>query len=367
MEVLQMSEVNAEARRVQLDRIGLELTQGVERQIRRRRVLRTRVIAGFLAVGAICAATVSGLTVNGSDTASPAAAQVLQKAARAAGFTPGPIPPGRYLYTERVGILQFRVTDPRSGLAYTYEFRRTGAEWVGHDYSVLVVVPNQSQQPQFPTAQDRANWEAAGSPPLKSPFAGEGFERTMPPGSYRDALLVWTFDPAPGKDLLGVYGLTGNELSAGASSQGRFNRLVRRHVRGVTKRLSRRGASTAQIERDTDRATFSLVLQLVGHSRVSQSPRVRAALLNLAGTLRNMSVDPGFTDRLGRRGVAVRQTQSYDLVVFDPDTFVINELHLKTKPLASPKPGEPVPTAAINDFRYAFVDHQRELPPEATP
>jgi hypothetical protein len=372
MEVSQMSEVDLEERKAELDRIGLALRKGIEREIAKR-TRRRRVLTGAVLLVVLGLATVTGVTRIGSNAAPPAAAQVLEEAARAAAINPNQIPPGRFLYAEELRSYTNTTADPRSHLAYRWGFHYSIEQWVARDLSgYLRFTPLIG--PDFPTAKDRANWEASGRPELLKPQLPSGREGNVPPGWFFGLRMYTAEDFRFIRGVLRAYRLSARELLDLSRSQTRFDRVVRGRVRAVTAELSRKGTPSHRIERDADRATFSLVLELISNTRGGHSSRLQAALLRLAASLHSITVDLHFKDRLGRPGIAVKapfppilkRGFGWNLIAFDPETFVVTEIQSTTR--VTPGPGENLEPRAqsVEDFRYELVDHLRERPSGAT-
>lgn len=255
---------------------------GRHRPARRRRTAIAIAAAGV----AIGIAVPIALPGGGTGGAEPAAAALLHRVAlRAAQQPPEPAPePGQYLYTRSES---FSTSVYVAGEGTTFLFRQpnTRESWIGPDGSGRIL--NASGAVTFPTAEDQATWIAAGSPDL--------YENLTDDESYGPGELLsldYTDLPTDPEELLDL--------------------IERREVIG--------GPSG-------DWETFAIIGDLLRET--STSPKVRAALYQVAAELPGVELVGRVVDGAGRAGVAVAYTNwdseapSRRELIFDPTTAAL--------------------------------------------
>lgn len=152
---------------------------------------RIGLAASSVAAVGIAVALVTQVVPDGVSNPSSAAAAELTHLASIASALPSISAPqaGQFQYTESVGVS----TDTYGGTpAFNVDVQIHRQIWVGLDGSgrILQTVSN----PSFPTAQDRANWLAQGSPPLTT----EPVDRTFGPSGFTDGPVnLWTLPTDP--------------------------------------------------------------------------------------------------------------------------------------------------------------------------
>jgi hypothetical protein len=139
------------------------------RRWRRSHRLLVRAAAVVLVAGAAAGA---GVLLQPGSPAGPgsAAATVLRQLATVAASQPMPsVPgPGQYLYVDSEEAYTTGTdTSPSGGAGYTALVPENRQIWQATNGSGRIL--ESYGQPLFLTAQDRANWEAAGSPPFPHP------------------------------------------------------------------------------------------------------------------------------------------------------------------------------------------------------
>lgn len=240
---------------------------------RRRRWLAVPVVA--VAVAATAVAVL--VSTTGSSTASAAAA-TLRKAATVAQAQAPLIPgPGQFVYTKSVDAYINTVV-PAGGAdaAYNVLVPHVREVWLGRNGGRVYQT---NGTPQFPTAQDRQRWMAAGQPEL-----------TEPP---MDAKL----SPTPPLDLPTDVNALYDRLKREASAPGDDNPL------------------------------YLEMFTLVGDSlrETAATPAQRAALYEVAARLPGVQLLGPLKDSVGRPGVAVAMTADgvRHTLIFDPATSAL--------------------------------------------
>jgi hypothetical protein len=252
---------------------------------RRPRRRRRTVIAIAAAGLAIAIAVPIALPGGGTGGADPAAAALLHRVAlRAAQQPPEPAPgPGQYLYTrsESASTHLYVVGD---GTTFMFKQPSVHQSWTGPDGSGRILY--ESGAATFLTDADRAKWIAAGSPDL-----------------YENA----TEDEFFGPD--GLWYADYSDLPTDPEEL--FEVIERREIVGV-------GGPNGDWE------TFVIIGDLLRGTYTS--PKVRAALYQVAADLPGVELVGRVVDSTGRPGVAVAYTKlnsdapSRMELIFDPRT-----------------------------------------------
>ena len=102
-----------------------------------------------------------------------------------------------------------------------------------------------------------------------------------------------------GTKVVNAYGMEMGRLRTLAGQGEPFRSYVLSHVKDVTERLGGAGKSQESIDRDTDQATFSLVMELYSLGNGLLEPKLEAALLDLGSHLKGLRFAKT-TDALGR-------------------------------------------------------------------
>jgi hypothetical protein len=255
-----------------------------EGKSRRRRWVVRSAAAVVVLVGA--ASGVSVLLRPGSP-ASPgtAAAAVLTKLARVAADQPVPSAPGpgQYLYVDSVETYtDGSSSGPSGGPGFTVLLPEHRQIWIAPDGSGQI--RETFGQPTFLSAQDRANWEADGDPPI--PHAPT--DMSFGPGGLEDGPTdLWK--------------LPMNPAALGAE-------IASRKIEGGPPGPAEDFTQVADLLRETD-----------------ASPALRSALYQVAAGLPGVESLGTVTDHSGRTGVGVAYVNDglrHELI-FDPETSAL--------------------------------------------
>ena len=252
--------------------------------VSRRRRWVVRVAAVALVVGA---AGGTGVLLQPGSPAGPAsaAAAVLNHLALVAADQPVPTAPGpgQYLYVDSVAAYTDTAgTSPSGGARYTVLLPEKRQIWIAANGSGRIL--ETFADPNFPSARDRANWEAAGSPPIQHPPADMSFG----PGGLVD-----------GPTNLSRLPTNPSALAAEISS---------RKIEGGPLGPAEDFTQVADMLRETD-----------------ASPALRSALYQVAAGLPGVEALGTVTDHSGRRGVGiacVNKGLRHELI-FDPKTSAL--------------------------------------------
>jgi hypothetical protein len=301
-----------------------------------------------------CAAVVAGAAVTagtqiGSNGVEPAAAQVLEQAARADADR-AKARAGRFFYTE---TLVSTTTQTGSG-AFTNS-QKTEL-WAGADGSgVQVAHPQEVAVP--PAASPAPPSEGttgsvqpggaapqAGAPVLAPQKKGATRVRRYRKGTIEPGELG-SFDTSFRDSLLRQFDLTAVGLARSASNQPAFNAQLLAAVRHVVARLKPGGDHDEAVSRQA----FLLVTGLLGQWGEPMTDRLRSALFRFAATLDGIEVDKNFSYRQ-RTGIALSSGNAR--IVLAPGTYAL----LAT----SYKLGQSETT--IETLRTAVVNRPRERP-----
>lgn len=243
--------------------------------VRRRWVVSAAAVAAAVSIAVALPALMSG-----PGGAAPAAANALRRAARlAADRPPEPIPgPGEYLYSRSTSeqTSLYVVGNGRPNFLFTEPLTRES--WIGVDGSGRTL--ETLGEIEFPTQEDRVNWDRAGRPDLGQ---GETHDHTYGPGElfWRDLSVF----PTNSEDLLQV--LEERELVGGD---------------------------------DADWVTFQIIGELL--TETYASPKLRAALYEVAANFPGVEFAGRIRDEAGREGVSVAYVGGghRQELVFDPNT-----------------------------------------------
>lgn len=153
------------------------------RRLRRRLLLAP--VAAAIAAAAVAAMLISS---TGSGTTNAAAATLNRVAAVASHQALAAPGPGQYLYTKSVDAYE-EGENPTTGQSYNVLVPHVRQIWLGPSGGRLYET---SGTPTFLTAQDRAQWVAAGSPSLKQPVDTSRLSPTQPLDLPSDPDALWT-------------------------------------------------------------------------------------------------------------------------------------------------------------------------------
>jgi hypothetical protein len=263
-------------------RQGPDLRPATRSRRSHRRTAITIAAAGLAIAIAIPVALPGGRTGG----AEPAAAALLHRVAvRAAQQPPEPAPgPGQYLYTRSESV-QSHLYVVGDGTAFFFKAPNIRESWIGPDGSGRIL--NTPGRVTFPTQRDRAAWVAAGAPSLEWVVDGDGEFDHFGPGelTFADYAALPT-DPEGLLELI-----ESRELIGGPAG---------------------------------DWETFVIVGDLLRETYAT--PKVRAALYQVAAELPGVELVGRVVDPAGRPGMAVAYTNPssdarsrYELI-FDPVT-----------------------------------------------
>jgi hypothetical protein len=255
---------------------------GSHRQRQRRWVARVAALAVLVA-----AAGGAGVLLEPGTPAGPgtAAAAVLKKLAHVAAYQPAPIVPGpgQYLYVDSVeAYTDTAGTSPNGGAGYTVLLPENRQIWIAANGSGRIL--ETFGDSIFLSAQDRANWEAAGSPPIQHPPTDMSFG----PGGLVD-----------GPTNLSELPTNPSALAAEISS---------RKIEGGPPGPAEDFTQVADMLRETD-----------------ASPALRSALYQVAAGLPGVEALKTVTDHSGRSGVGIAYVNKglrHELI-FDPKTSAL--------------------------------------------
>jgi hypothetical protein len=253
---------------------------GSHRQRQRRWVVRVAALAVLVA-----AAGGAGVLLEPGTPAGPgtAAAAVLKKLAHVAAYQPAPIVPGpgQYLYVDSVeAYTDTAGTSPNGGAGYTVLLPENRQIWIAANGSGRIL--ETFGDPVFLSAQDRANWEAAGSPP------NPPTDMSFGPGGLVD-----------GPTNLSELPTNPSALAAEISS---------RKIEGGPPGPAEDFTQVADMLRETD-----------------ASPALRSALYQVAAGLPGVEALGTVTDHSGRSGVGIAYVNKglrHELI-FDPKTSAL--------------------------------------------
>ena len=271
-------------------------------RVRPWRSRRLKLLVAGACLGALLVALPIGI-FGGSGKVQPAVAQVLRKTAEVAA-TQEPVYPGRgqYLYTRSKGAFLNAVaynpdcpdggtskrpcetTDEWSVLVPTEH-----ESWISFDDSLRGRVRNVTGRPRFVSADQRAGWVAAGSPPL--PRAGRVEDTSASGGMLLDAATISRLptDPPTLRKMIEA-----------------------REIRGVE-------GPPGEAE------TFTLIGDMLREAYLPSE--VRAALYRLTAELPGVELLGDVEDPAGRPGIGVAYTDRrrgirHELI-FDPETSAL--------------------------------------------
>jgi len=247
-----------------------------------------RWVARVAALGVLVAAAGgAGTLLEPGTPAGPgsAAAAVLKKLGHVAAYQPAPIVPGpgQYLYADSVeAYTDTAGTSPNGDAGYTVLLPENRQIWIAANGSgrILETFGN----PVFLSAQDRANWEAAGSPPIQHPPTDMSFG----PGGLVD-----------GPTNLSELPTNPSALAAEISS---------RKIEGGPAGPAEDFTQVADMLRETD-----------------ASPALRSALYQVAARLPGVEALETVTDHSGRSGIGIAYVNKglrHELI-FDPKTSAL--------------------------------------------
>jgi hypothetical protein len=239
---------------------------------------RRRWLAVPAVAVAVAATTIAVLiSTSGSSTASAAAATLRKAATVARAQAPLTLGPGQYAYTKSVdAYINTVVPAGGAGAAYNVLVPHVREVWLSRNGGRVYQT---NGTPQFPTAQDRQRWIAAGQPDLSEP--------------PMDAKL----SPTPPLDLPTDVNALYDHLKHEASAPGDDNPL------------------------------YLEMFTLIGDSlrETAATPAQRAALYQVAARLPGIQLLGPVKDSAGRDGVAVAMTAESirHTLTFDPATSAL--------------------------------------------
>ena len=262
---------------------------------------RWSAVAAAVSVAIILALAVPVLLPNGRRGSAPAASatQVLLRAARVAarqqqGGSPGP---GQYVYTksDSAWMSDWALAGPDQQ-GFSVLMPRVREIWIGTDGSGRIL--ETTGTPTFLTDQDRAAWEAAGSPDLGGEkTSDETFEPNGPPS------------PSPGPTAQAGGGLSFWELSTLPTDPAELRPKI----------------ESREIESGPpgDAETFTIIGDLLRETYAP--PALRAALYQVAAGLPGVELVGETKDPEGRDGVGVAYTSEgiQHELIFDPNTSAL--------------------------------------------
>jgi hypothetical protein len=336
--------------RNRLEQVGRELDHATTRwtatRRRRRRVLAV-ASAALIAVGSAVAIS----TEIGSHGTELAAAEVLERAARAES-TRAKARGARYFYTQTRISTRTRAGAP--GQEQTVTSTQTTEVWAGTDGSGIEVAhPQQVQAPparETPAAGPTGTTGTAGAPAPAPVGAAPGRRGRPEVNRYGKGTIgrgeLGVFDTSFRDSLLRRFGLDARRLVRLASSQAAFNERVRAGVERVASRLDPAAARPQAV----DGQAFFLVAGLLGQWGEPMPNRLRGALFRFAGTLDGIAVDENFTDERGRSGIALSFGSAR--IVLAPEAYT---LRATTYTMGNVE-------TTIETVRTALVDRARERP-----
>jgi len=240
---------------------------------------RLLVAAGAAALVLITAATLILLPAR-RDGPSSAAALLGRLAATAVAQPDWNLQPGDYLFTRSQELRADAGTDLSTGGSWRFVVRVIRESWFATNGSGRIVTSYGA--PAFVSEADRDAWEAAGSPAL---VPAERTDETFDPGEF----------PSP-------------DLARLPTDPQELRRMLIEDDR----------------EQDTEGdSVFEAVGRLL--SETDASPKLRAALFEVAASLPGVSEVGVTKDPLGRPGVAVEQQERGVALrlVFDPSTSAL--------------------------------------------
>lgn len=271
------------ARGALMERIGSDLRSQRLRKPRRRVSRRWAVSLFAAATVAVAVAVPVFLPADGPGGAGSArAAAVLHRIALVAAHQPAEqmLGVGQYFYekTESVSTLLY-VSGP--GLSnFSFTIPMTSENWLGSDGSGRTI--ETSGEVSFPTAEDRAAWEGAGSPDLVALVGENGDHHIDPGGQYFLDLSSLPTDPEQLQTIIEERRIVGGDSA--------------------------------------DWVTFQIIGEMLQGTYAS--PALRAALYEVAANLPGVEYVGHVTDGVGRDGLAVAYPHSgiRDEMIFDPNT-----------------------------------------------
>jgi hypothetical protein len=243
------------------------------------------VASGVAAVG-IAVALVTQVVPDGAGNPSSAAAAELTHLASTASALPSISAPqaGQFQYTESVGASTDTYGDTP---VFNVDVQTHRQIWVGPDGSGRIL--ETASNPTFPTAQDRANWLAQGSPPLTT----EPVDQTFGPGGLTDGPVnLWTLPTDP------------TTLANWVSS---------RRIEGGPSGPQEDFVQVGDLLRETD-----------------APPALRSALFQVASHIPGVQLEGTVKTQTGQSGVAVAYVekggsgqQTLDELIFDPTSSAL--------------------------------------------
>jgi hypothetical protein len=242
--------------------------------------------------------------------------------------------PGEWVYTRSQGIAEV-TTVPTSGRAYNYTERYTREAWVGGDGSLRLV--GSQCCGHLITAEDRANWQADGSPDITTPQHTDDTEHDQATSYERPWL---------------AQGLTDAELI-------RF----RNDPQGLADRLRQAAGDSGP---SPEAEMYVIVGDILREAGVA--PEARAALFAAAPYIPGVALVGPVTDSAGRSGIAVGVTSHgvRQEMIFDQATAaLLAERTVVVDPAAFSDPEIPAGTVTSDTTYLAsgLVDSPTERVP----